>query len=137
MPHIGKCYLERTQKKAGLVCTLYLVAEPRVQYRHRSVCVIDVTWTKVVNVSADLAATDLVRFGVVHIAGLEKLPVVLQRRFHLAHVTKTREFQRIFEVAFLRIGFTDRGKHTTELFVWSRMQIFVADECAVGPPREF
>ena len=37
----------------------------------------------------------------------------------------------------LRVGFTDGGKHTTELFVWSHMQIFVADEYAIGPPREF
>src|SRR5436190_17262247 len=124
-------------KKAGLVCSLFQIAEPRVQRRHRLVCVLDVTRIKVVNVSADLAATDLVRFGVVCIAGLEKLPVVLQRSFHLAHVTKTREFQRTFEITRLGVGFTECGKHTTELFVWSRMQIFVADEYAIGPTCEF
>src|SRR5262249_7634629 len=127
----------RAGGKQALVRSLYLVAEPRVQCRHRSVCVLQVTWIEVVNVTTDLATADLVRFGVVHIARLEKLPVVLQRSFHPAHVTKTREFQRIFEMTRLRVGFTDRGKHTTELFVRSRMQIFIADKYAIAPPREF
>src|SRR6478672_6233046 len=107
MPHIGECYPGRAGRKAGLVRSLFLVAEPPVQCRHRLVCVLDVTWTKIINVSADLAATDLVGFWVGHIAGLEKLSIVLQRSFHLAHVTKTREFQRIFEMMRLRVGFTD------------------------------
>src|SRR5262249_13670653 len=123
--------------KRASCCVLYFVAEPSVQCRHRLVCVLQVTWIEVVNVPADLATADLVRFRVVHIARLEKLPVVLQRSFHPAHVTKTREFQRIFEMTRLRVGFTDRGKHTTELFVWSRMQIFIADKYAIAPQREF
>src|SRR5713101_2221648 len=137
MPHIGECYLGRTSKKRTWFCSLFLVAEAQVQCRHRLVCVPDVTGIEIVNVSADLAATDLVRFGIVHIAGLEKLPVVLQRSFHLAHVTKTREFQRIFEMTRLRIGSTDCGKQTTELFIRSQMQILVADEYAIGPRSEF
>src|SRR6266853_4975676 len=137
MPHIGECYLGRTSKKRTWFCSLFLVAEAPVQCRHRLVCVLDVTRLEIVNVSADLAATDFVRFGIVHIAGLEKLSIVLQRSFHLAHVTKTREFQSIFEMMLLRVGFTDCSKHTTELFIWRQMQILVADEYAIGPPCEF
>src|SRR5207244_6224788 len=137
MPHIGECYLGRTSKKRAWFCSLFLVAEPPVQCCHRLIYVLDVTRLEIINVSADLAATDLVRFGIVHIAGLEKLSIVLQRSFHLAHVTKTREFQRIFEMTRLRIRFTDCGKHTTELFIWSQMQILVADKYAIGPPCEF
>src|SRR5437899_993494 len=137
MPHIGECYLGRTSKKRAWFCSLFLVAEPPVQCCHRLIYVLDVTRIEIINVSADLAATDLVRFGIVHIAGLEKLSIVLQRSFHLAHVTKTREFQRIFEMTCLRISFTHCGKHTPELFIWSQMQIFVTDEYAIGPPCEF
>src|ERR1043166_1825984 len=137
MPHMAETYLGRAEKKAGLVCSLCQVAEPRVQYRHRLVCVLDVTRIKVVNVPADLAATDLVGFGVVHIAGLEKLSIVVQRSFHLAHVTKTREFQRIFEMTGLRVAFTNCCKHTTELFIRGHMQVFVANEYAIRSPCEF
>src|SRR5258707_10352523 len=133
MPHIGECYLGRTSKKRTWFCSLFLVAEAPVQCRHRLVCVLDVTRCEIVNLSDDLAATYFVRFRIVHIAGLEKLSIVLQRSFHLAHVTETREFQRIFEMTRLRIGFTDCGKQTTELFVWSQMQILVANEYAIGP----
>src|SRR5205807_690658 len=74
--------------------------------------------------------------GYFHVAGLEKLSIVLQRCLHLAHVTKTREFQRFFEMTRLRVGFTDCCKHTTELFGWLHMQIFVANEYAIGSPSE-
>src|SRR5438552_1306026 len=71
------------------------------------------------------------------IARLKNLPIVRPRSFHLAHVTKAGELQRVFEMTRFRFRFTDSRKQTTKLLDRGSMQIFVAQEHEIGPAPEF